>query len=102
MNDQNTPFTDVAYSELTQDDKDFLEKKCTPENFFDLLKALTFYADCDSYYAMSIIADRPCGEFADDYSDVNIIDDNDETVETRTSPGKRARDMISDIFSDLL
>lgn len=49
----------------------------------NLAEALAFYADPDSYFAIAIMADRPCGEFADDVS-------KDETY-GRHMPGAKAR-----------
>lgn len=51
-----------------------------------LVDALRFYANAESYHAVTIIADRPAGEFADDMS----ADHGDEYY-TRAMPGKTAR-----------
>lgn len=55
--------------------------------FTELVMALSFYADPDSYFAIGIFADRPAGEFADDFSEHG--DPNYEEGDQR--PGKRAR-----------
>ena len=47
--------------------------------------ALEFYADPDTYCAIGFFPDPPCGEFVDDFSDV----DNEDY--RRPMPGKRAR-----------
>lgn len=49
----------------------------------NLAEAVAFYADPDSYFALMITADRPCGAFADDVSE-------DETY-GRHMPGAKAR-----------
>ncbi len=54
-----------------------------------LWDALEFYANPQSYHAMSFIADRPAGEFADDFSE----DHGDEFYD-RAMPGKRARAVL--------
>lgn len=48
--------------------------------------ALKFYADPDTYFAIGIFPDRPCGEFIEDFSEVKDCHGFD-TVK----PGKRAR-----------
>ena len=35
------------------------------------LSALEFYQDPESYFAVAVMGDRPCGEFADDFGFVN-------------------------------
>lgn len=50
-----------------------------------LEQALSFYADPDTYCAMTIMTDPPCGEFADDFSDDHGGDYD------RPMPGKCAR-----------
>ena len=55
---------------------------------------LEFYADPDSYHAIVVVTDRPCGEFADDFSDPNTQgwdDDHD-----REMPGKYARALLGE------
>lgn len=49
------------------------------------LDALTAYADPASYHAVAFLFDRPCGEFADDFSRVR------ESGYNRPMPGKLAR-----------
>jgi hypothetical protein len=34
-----------------------------------LTKALLFYANPETYFALAVLADPPCGDFARDYSD---------------------------------
>ena len=47
-----------------------------------LEETLVFYADPDTYFAIGIFPDPPCGEFMDDFS---------ETEELGAKPGKCAR-----------
>jgi len=49
-----------------------------------LREALAFYADPDTYHAIGIFADPPCGEFSDDFD----ADHHDAPI---FRPGKRAR-----------
>lgn len=49
--------------------------------------ALDFYANPDTYFAIAFRADRPAGDFADDLSDVEKINDHYD----RPMPGKTAR-----------
>jgi len=52
-----------------------------------LTKALKFYGDPQTYFAIAFIADPPCGDFATDES---------ETDESGIRPGKRARQALAD------
>jgi hypothetical protein len=54
-----------------------------PTMFETLYMALSFYADPESYHATSFLFDPPCGEFQDDFSEVEEYE--------RLMPGKRAR-----------
>ena len=47
-----------------------------------LREALEFYADPNTYFAIGIFPDPPCGEFNEDF---------DDTEELGWRPGKRAR-----------
>lgn len=40
-----------------------------------LEKALRFYADPSTYFAIGIFPDSPCGEFADDYSEITKLEE---------------------------
>ena len=56
-----------------------------------LREALEFYADPETYFAVAFMADRPCGEFADDRSEVTReIDGQCVYV-----PGQRARTTLA-------
>mgnify|MGYP001563941885 FL=1 len=50
-----------------------------------VVDALEMYAREDSYHAVAFLFDRPCGDFADDFSRVKDSDYN------RPMPGKTAR-----------
>lgn len=55
-----------------------------------LEKALEFYADPNSYFAIGFLPDRPCGEFMEDFDECW-----DEHIEdTVIKPGKRARQAL--------
>lgn len=54
-----------------------------------LTTALEFYADPDSYFAIAVIADRPAGAFADDFSLTE-----DCIGDVRERPGKHAREAL--------
>jgi len=56
-----------------------------------LAEALSFYADPESYHAIAFIGDPPCGEFSDDFSDV------DHYHYDRPMPGKLARETLDAI-----
>ena len=55
-----------------------------------MTEALTFYADPENYHAVMILGDRPCGLFAEDFSDDHGHEDYD-----RPMPGKRAREALA-------
>lgn len=52
--------------------------------------ALEFYADPQTYHAVAFMADPPCGDFIDDFSE----DHGDEFYE-RPMPGKLARTTLT-------
>ena len=55
-----------------------------------LLNALSFYADEDTYFAIGIFPDKPCGDFIKDFSK--------DTLGTMR-PGKKARKTIEKIVT---
>jgi len=57
-----------------------------------LIDALSFYADPDTYFAIGILPDKPCGAFIDDMSEDHDGDYN------RPMPGKLARQTLREIF----
>jgi hypothetical protein len=48
-------------------------------------EALDFYGDPETYYAVAVIPDPPCGDFVNDFSEVDGV----------LRPGKRAREVLS-------
>jgi hypothetical protein len=61
----------------------------TIQAFDKAIEALAFYANPESYHAISIFGDRPCGEFADDMDENHGFDLYD-----RPMPGSRAREAL--------
>ena len=62
----------------------------TPGLVGELVEALAFYADFDTYLAIGFFPDPPCGEFMDDFDeDPNTPPYDDGTRIQR--PGRRAR-----------
>lgn len=51
-----------------------------------VLSAVAFYADPESYHAIAVLPDPPCGEFWEDFGEDHGHPDYD-----RPMPGKRAR-----------
>ena len=51
----------------------------------ELVEALTFYADPETYFAIAFMADPPCGPFVDDLDETELGD----------KPGKRARYVLA-------
>ena len=49
-------------------------------------EALEFYANPETYFAIGIFPDRPCGNFINDFSDTGTLG---------VKPGKRARQVLS-------
>ena len=54
------------------------------ERLNEILEALDFYADPDTYFAIGFIPDRPAGDFMDDFSE----------TELGYKPGKLARKIL--------
>lgn len=53
-----------------------------------LREALEFYANPETYFAIALLTDPPCGDFATDESETN--------TELGIRPGKRAREALKD------
>lgn len=85
---------------MTQSDKEFCERFCTHENFLMICEALQQYADPESYFAISVLADRPAGWFADDFSTISWTLDNGDVLWERACPGELARATIRRMISD--
>jgi len=60
-----------------------------------LVEALEFYADPETYFAISFLYDPPCGEFADDFEELSGELGHPDGSEW-TKPGKRARAALRD------
>jgi hypothetical protein len=56
-----------------------------------LAEATDFYADPDTYFAIGIFPDPPCGEFMEDFSKAERESDG----YVRDYPGKRAREALA-------
>jgi len=54
-----------------------------------LTDALLFYASPETYFAISLIVDRPAGDFVDD---ISVVDDD-----WGERPGKLARETLDDL-----
>jgi len=54
--------------------------------------ALEFYADPETYFALMIVADPPCGDFANDFTDVWWEPAQDH----KPMPGARAREALAE------
>jgi hypothetical protein len=67
------------------------------ETIAKLREALSFYADPGSYHAISFMLDRPCGGFADDFSD-----DHGDDFYRRRMPGALARRVLAESDSGVL
>ena len=59
--------------------------------FEQVLCALAFYADPDTYFAIGIFPDPPCGDFMEDYSEHG----SDDYPHGDQRPGKRAREALA-------
>lgn len=84
---------------MTPQDKEFCEQFCTHENFLLICEALQQYADPESYFAISVLADRPAGWFADDFGTVTWTNENGEVLWERAVPGQFARQTIQHMLS---
>lgn len=61
------------------------------ERLAKIIYALEFYADPMTYFAISFLPDRPCGDFVKDF----------QKIEGRHRPGKRARKALRIVYEDL-
>lgn len=57
----------------------------------EVLKALQFYADPETYFGIAFLADPPCGDFTEDVS---------ETEDLGMKPGKRARELLDKLYGE--
>lgn len=84
---------------MTPEDIEIVRKACTPEVVEQLVEALMFYADPDTYFAVMVYGDSPCGEFVDDIGEIVYVDENDQEIDREQRPGKLARETLSAIFT---
>jgi len=66
-----------------------LEKLSDRDVIKELREALCFYADPESYFAIGFLPDSPCGEFIEDFSEVE-----EAYIGKTVRPGKLAREVI--------
>lgn len=62
---------------------------CLLQLVYTLTDAVEFYANPETYHAISFLADPPCGDFADDFSE-----DHGDPFYDRAMPGKLAREAL--------
>ena len=62
----------------------------------ELMNALRFYADPDTYFAIGWFPDSPCGEFIEDFDE--RYTDFSSNRYNRKMPGKLARETIRDQY----
>lgn len=71
-------------------------EKLLERSLLEAIKALQMYGNPDSYYAIAFLYDPPCGEFRDDFSNV------DKSWQyNRKMPGKLARKTLDKIAKRL-
>lgn len=63
----------------------------------ELVDALKFYADPNTYFAIGFFPDAPCGQFIKDFSD-----DHGDSESEGHRPGKLARKVLTDSGIDYL
>jgi hypothetical protein len=68
---------------IKEGSKRLKERKITVADVEGLIRALSFYADPATYFAISVLPDPPCGDFVRDYSRCG--------ADWGQRPGKRAR-----------
>lgn len=57
----------------------------------EVIDALAFYGDPDTWFAVAVFGDRPCGEITEDWSEHGDIN----YPEGDQRPGKRAREALA-------
>lgn len=80
---------EIVFRELNQSQ---VREHLLQEKADKLEEALEFYADPNTYFAISFLGDSPCGGFADDQSLPGEWDT--EGIYDRPMPGKRARETL--------
>lgn len=76
-----------------------LQKHLNVETLKKLINVVAFYAHPDTYFAVTCIADRPAGDFADDCSECAVFD-NGREVSCGIRPGKLARETMKTLFAE--
>lgn len=66
----------------------------TKSLFTELVEALEFYADPETYHACLFVFDPPCGGFDDDFEDFK---EHGHPDYDRDVPGKRARAILAKV-----
>lgn len=64
--------------------------------FREAVEALAFYADPDTYFAIAFLPDPPCGDFAEDFEELEGEWGHPDGG-TWVKPGKRARETLRPI-----
>lgn len=80
---------------------DEMRPYATVENFMVLLNAITFYADPETYRNVALIESANPGAFADDFTEIKLIDDG-IVISEDEHPGAMARYALHDIFLEEL
>lgn len=62
------------------------ENKDLKNKIEDLVETIRFYADPESYFAIGFFPDSPCGEFINDFEEIN--------KNLGYKPGKKAREIL--------
>ena len=91
------PFHDYTTTDIEQLKAQILPL-VTVENFLTLLKAVTFYADPDTYVGIAVYVDDPAGAFADDFGCIHAVGSNHEIINTDMLAGAEARSALHTVF----
>lgn len=71
-----------------------LDKETLITHLNELSEAVAFYADPETYHAISFISDSPCGEFSNDLSNNNYYD--------YPKPGKLGRYVLNKLYTKII
>jgi hypothetical protein len=72
-------------------------RELTYEEQREVLDALAFYADPETYFAIAFLPDRPCGPFEDDFEELTGPLAHPDG-HPWTKPGRRAREVLFRLF----
>lgn len=86
--------TDMDFTQLKAELLPFV----TVENFVTLLKAVTFYADPDTYVGIAVYIDDPAGRFAADFGSIDPLNTRLEVIDTEMLAGATARSALHSVF----